>query len=102
MPMEWKQKLREEGFLEVGPFRVELSLDNTFMDIELIPRILVYDGERERWHVLRNAVEKGDTFEEMWENAVKTLERIALGKERPAADDADFEERFARALELML
>ena len=85
--MEWKRKLREEGFIEVGEFRVELSLDNTFMDIDYIPRVLVYSERTGRWHVLRNPIPKGRTLEECWDNAVRVLEKIARGLERPVLDD---------------
>jgi hypothetical protein len=94
----WMKRLREDGFLEVEGFRIELTLDNTFMDIEYIPRIIVYDEETSRWHVLRNPIPKGKTLEENWDNAVDVLERIARGGEMPLFDDPEVEERFAEAL----
>ncbi|WP_366078594.1 hypothetical protein [Thermococcus sp.] len=98
MTMNWKRHLREEGYLEFGGFRVELTLDNTFMDLEYIPRIIVYDEETERWHVLRNPIPKGKTLEDNWDNAIEVLERIAGGVEEPIFGEPDVAVRFARAL----
>ncbi len=95
---DWKRKLREEGYLELEGFRVELTLDNTFMDLDYIPRIIVYDEETERWHVLRNPIPKGETLEENWDNAVEVLARIARGEEEPKFGEEGVAERFARAL----
>jgi RNA:NAD 2'-phosphotransferase (TPT1/KptA family) len=81
--MDWKRKLREEGYIELEGLRIELSLDNTFMDIDYIPRVLVYSEETGRWHVLRNPIPKGRTLEEGWDNAVKVLEEIAEGRIKP-------------------
>ncbi len=96
--MEWKKRLREDGFIEFGGFRVELTLDNTFMDVGYIPRIAVYDDLTGRWHVLRNPIPRGRTLEESWDNAVALLERIAGGKEWPVLGDDEVSERLARAL----
>ncbi|WP_367884074.1 hypothetical protein [Thermococcus sp. JCM 11816] len=52
--MNWKKQLREEGCLEIPGFRIELTLDNTFLDLDYIPRIIVYDEKTSRWYVLRN------------------------------------------------
>lgn len=41
--MNWKKQLREDGYLEIQGFRIELTLDNTFLDLDYIPRIIVYD-----------------------------------------------------------
>ncbi|NJE04214.1 hypothetical protein [Thermococcus sp. MV11] len=96
--MDWKRKLREEGYIELEGFRVELTLDNTFMDLDYIPRIIVYDEETGRWHVLRNPIPKGKTLEESWDNAVGVLERIARGEEEPVFGEEGVGERFLRAL----
>ena len=98
MTMDWKRHLREEGYLEFGDFRVELTLDNTFMDIDYIPRVIVYDGKTGRWHVLRNPIPKGETLDEGWDNAVSVLERIASGEEEPVFGDDEVARRFAGAL----
>ena len=87
--MDWAKKLREDGFVEVSGFRIELSLDNTFMDIDYIPRVLVYSEKTGRWHVLRNPIPKGETLEESWDNAVEVLKRIAAGLEEPVLDDEE-------------
>jgi hypothetical protein len=87
--MDWAKKLREDGFVEVSGFRIELSLDNTFMDIDYIPRVLVYSEKTGRWHVLRNPIPKGETLEESWDNAVEVLKRIATGLEEPVLDDEE-------------
>ncbi len=98
MAMEWTKHLRDEGYLEFGNFRVELTLDNTFMDLDYIPRVIVYDGKTGRWHVLRNPIPKGKTLEENWDNAIEVLERIARGEEDPVFGDEGVALRFARAL----
>ncbi len=95
--MDWKRRLREEGFLEIPGFRIELTLDNTLMGIEYVPRIIVYDEETERWYVLRNEIHGGRTFEEGWENAVSLLERILSGEE-PALIDEGVADRFLLAI----
>ena len=98
MAMGWTKHLREDGYLEFGDFRVELTLDNTFMELDYIPRVIVYDGKTGRWHVLRNPIPKGKTLDEGWDNAVAILERIARGEEEPLFGDPDVAIRFARAL----
>ena len=95
---DWKGKLREDGFLEIEGFRIELTLDNTFMDLDYIPRIIVYDEETEKWHVLRNPIPRGKTLEEGWDNAVDVLERIAEGEEEPRFGEESIADRFASAL----
>lgn len=38
--LNWKEvreRLLSEGFLEVGGFWIELTLDNTFMEVEYLP-----------------------------------------------------------------
>ncbi|NJE43129.1 hypothetical protein [Thermococcus sp. GR6] len=99
--MDWKRGLREEGFLELDGFRVELTLDNTFMDLDYIPRIVVYDYENEKWHVLRNAVPKGRTLEENWDNAVMVFEWIVRGEEEPQFGEEGVKERFLKALKFL-
>ena len=96
--MDWKKLLREDGFVEVDGFRIELSLDNTFMDLDYIPRVLFYDPPTGRWHVLRNPIPKGRDLEENWDNAVEVLERIAAGNEKPILDDEAVAERFVEFL----
>jgi len=99
--MEWREArktLLEEGFIEFGPFRVELTLDNTFMELEYIPRVAVYWNVDGRWHVLRNPIPKGKSLNEGWENAVNLLEAILLGEERPRFDDEPLERAFVDAL----
>ena len=96
--MEWKKKLREEGHLEVNGFRIELSLDNTFLDLDYIPRILVYDEKTSRWHVLRNPIPKGKTLEESWDNAVEVLEAMVEGEIEPILGDDEVGKRFRNAL----
>ncbi len=96
--MEWKKRFREEGFIEVREFRVELTLDNTFMDFDYIPRIAVYDDLTGRWHVLRNPIPRGRTLEENWDNALRLLERIVAGDELPMLDDEGVSERLVNAL----
>ena len=98
MAVEWARHLRDEGYLEFAEFRIELTLDNTFMDLDYIPRVIVYDEKTSRWHVLRNPIPKGKTLEENWDNAVEVLERIARGEEEPVFEDGEVAERFARAL----
>ena len=95
---DWTRRLREEGYLELGEFRLELSLDNTFMDLDYIPRVIIYDERTERWHVLRNPIPKGKTLEEGWDNAVEVLKRIARGEEEPDLGETEVTERFARTL----
>ncbi|WP_297068257.1 hypothetical protein [Thermococcus sp.] len=95
---DWKKRLREEGVLEIEGFRIELTLDNTFMDLDYILRIIVYDERSGRWHVLRNPISRGKTLEENWDNAVGLLERIAAGRELPMLGDEEVSERLAHAL----
>ncbi|ASJ08129.1 hypothetical protein A3L11_02355 [Thermococcus siculi] len=95
---DWKKLLREEGYLEIPGFRIELTLDNTFMDLDYIPRIIVYDEETGKWHVLRNPIPKGKTLEENWDNAVEVLARISAGEEEPQFGEEGVAERFALAL----
>ncbi len=96
--MDWKRKLREEGYIELEGIRIELSLDNTFMDIDYIPRVLVYSEETGRWHVLRNPIPKGGTLEENWDNAVRVLEAIARGELKPDLGEPSVEERLVELL----
>ncbi|WP_099209365.1 hypothetical protein [Thermococcus henrietii] len=96
--MDWKRKLLEEGYIELDGLRIELSLDNTFMDIDYIPRILVYSEETGRWHVLRNAIPKGRTLEESWNNAVKVLEMMVRGEVKPELEAPPVERRLVSAL----
>jgi len=98
MGMDWRKKLLEEGFLEVRAFRIELTLDNTFLDLDYIPRVIIYDYERERWYVLRNPIPKGKTLEEGWRNAVEVLGRIAEGSEEALLPDPDLARKFAEVL----
>ena len=97
--MDWKRQLREDGFVEVDGFRIELSLDNTFMDLDYIPRVLFYDPPTGRWHVLRNPISKGKRLEENWDRAVEVLCRILEGKETPVFGEEGVAERFLRVLE---
>ncbi|NJE61925.1 hypothetical protein [Thermococcus sp. 21S7] len=96
--MDWRRRLREDGFVEADGFRIELSLDNTFMDLDYIPRVLFYDPPTGRWHVLRNTIPKGKTLEDNWDNAVEVLERIAAGNEKPILDDVAVAKRFTEFL----
>jgi len=96
--MNWKRQLREEGYVEIGDLRIELSLDNTFLDLEYIPRVIVYSDETKRWHVLRNPIPKGRTLEDGWDNAVKVLEDIARGKLKPDLGDRLVEEKLVSLL----
>ncbi|AIU69223.1 hypothetical protein TEU_02075 [Thermococcus eurythermalis] len=96
--MDWKRKLRKEGYLELDGLRIELSLDNTFMDIDYIPRVLVYSEATGRWHVLRNPIPKGETLEESWDNAVEVLDAIARGEVRPELEDSSVEEQLITVL----
>lgn len=94
----WKRKLREEGCLEIPGFRIELTLDNTFLDLDYIPRIIVYDEKTSRWYVLRNPIPKGKTLEENWDNAVEVLEMIVKGETKPNLGNEDVSNRFLRML----
>lgn len=96
--MDWRRKLRKEGYVELDGMRIELSLDNTFMDIDYIPRVLVYSEKTGRWHVLRNPISKGRTLEEGWDNAVKVLEAIAEGRVKPELGEPSVEEALIQAL----
>jgi len=95
--MDWRETLLEEGYIEVGNFRIELTLDNTFLDIDYIPRVAIYSKETGRWYVLRNPIERGNTLSEGWKNAVAMLERICAGEE-PLLPDEDVARRFSAAL----
>jgi len=96
--MDWRRKLREEGYVELDGLRIELSLDNTFLDIDYIPRVLVYSEETGRWHVLRNPIPKGKTLEESWDNAVDVLDAIARGEVKPDLGEPEVEERLVATL----
>ncbi|BAD86294.1 hypothetical protein, conserved [Thermococcus kodakarensis KOD1] len=96
--MNWKKQLREDGYLEIQGFRIELTLDNTFLDLDYIPRIIVYDEKTSRWYVLRNPIPKGKTLEENWDNAVEVLEMIVKGEIEPNLGDEDVSNRFLRVL----
>ncbi|WP_297062166.1 hypothetical protein [Thermococcus sp.] len=96
--MDWKRKLREEGYIELDDMRIELSLDNTFLDIDYIPRVLVYSEETGRWHVLRNPIPKGKTLEESWDNAVEVLDAIVRGEIKPDLDEPSVETRLVNTL----
>lgn len=102
MMVNWKEALLSEGFIEVGEFRVELSLDNTFLGIDYLPRLIVYDSETRRWYVLRNPIPKGTTLKESWKNAAEVLERIVSGIEEPLLPDEDVSSRFARTVRKFL
>ncbi|MBP1911321.1 hypothetical protein [Thermococcus stetteri] len=90
----WKKKLREEGYLEIPGFRIELTLDNTFLDLDYIPRIIVYDEETSHWYVLRNPIPKGKTLEENWDRAVGVLEKIVRGELKPNFENEELSNRF--------
>jgi hypothetical protein len=99
--MKWdeaRKELLEEGFIEFGPFRVELTLDNTFMEIDHIPRVAVYWEVDGRWHVLRNPIPKGKTLDEGWTNAVDLLEAILRGEEWPRFNNEPLERAFVDAI----
>ena len=95
--MDWKKRLLEDGFIEVGQFRVELTLDQTFMDLEYLPRIAVYDEVTGAWYVLRNPIPKGDTLDESWKNAVEVLESVCR-QENADLGDRNVSRRFIEAL----
>ncbi|WP_054840773.1 hypothetical protein [Thermococcus peptonophilus] len=96
--MNWEKQLREEGYLEIPGFRIELTLDNTFMEIDYIPRIIVYDEKTSRWYVLRNPIPKGGkTLEENWDNAVEVLEKVIRGELKPDFGNEDVSNRFLLA-----
>jgi len=96
--MGWKRELRENGYVEVDGLRIELSLDNTFIDVEYVPRVLVYSEETGRWHVLRNPIPRGETLEESWDSAVRVLEGIARGEVEPDLGHPFVEERLVQVL----
>jgi hypothetical protein len=101
MAMEWeeaKRKLLKEGFLEIPGFRIELTLDNTFLDLEYIPRIAVYWEGDGRWHVLRNPIPGGETLDEGWRNAVLILEKIIEGEMEPDLGDQMASDEFISTL----
>ena len=96
--MEVKKRLLSEGFLEVGDFRIELTLDNTFLEIEYIPRIAVYSKSEDRWYVLRNPIRPGKRLDEGWRNAVDLLEGIVSGKVEPDFGGSEVEKRFVEVI----
>lgn len=99
--MRWedaKRKLLEDGFIEIGDFRIELTLDNTFLDLDYIPRIVVYWEKDARWHVLRNPIPKGKTLDEGWRNAVQVLEEIIKGETEPDLGDVKISREFGEVL----
>jgi len=96
--MDWKRKLREEGYIELDGLRIELSLDNTFLGIDYVPRVLVYSEATGRWHVLRNPIPKGKTLEEGWDNAVRVLEAIARGEVKPELEEPTVENQLVAVL----
>lgn len=99
--IEWdeaREQLLEEGYLEIGDFRIELTLDNTFMDFEYIPRIAVYHHGRGRWYVVRNPIPKGERLDECWENAVRFLERVIKGEVTPDLGDDEVSKEFTEVL----
>jgi len=99
MGMKWdeaKETLLRDGFIEFADFRIELTLDNTFLDIDYIPRVAVYYEGDGRWHVLRNPIPKGETLEEGWRNAVEVLERVLRGDVQPDLGSEDVSAEFLR------
>lgn len=92
-----KAQLLREGYLEVGDFRVELTLDNTFLDFEYVPRVAVYHGKR-GWYVVRNPIPKGERLDECWENAVSFLEKVVRGEVIPDLGEEEVSREFAEAL----
>ncbi|AJC71568.1 hypothetical protein X802_04825 [Thermococcus guaymasensis DSM 11113] len=95
---EFRGQLLSEGFVELGDFRIELTLDNTFMDIAYIPRIAVYSRGRGKWYVLRNSIKSGNKLDEGWENAVEVLKKIISGDVQPDFNDPDLEMKFVESL----
>ncbi len=95
---EFRGQLLSEGFVELGDFRIELTLDNTFMDVAYIPRIAVYSRGRDKWYVLRNPIKPGNKLDEGWENAVKVLREILTGSAEPDFNDPDLEREFLETL----
>ncbi|EEB73512.1 hypothetical protein [Thermococcus sp. AM4] len=95
---EFRELLLTEGFVELDDLRIELTLDNTFMDLEYIPRIAVYSGRTGRWHVLRNPIKPGKRLDEGWENAVEVLWKIITGSAKPDFGDPDLERDFLETL----
>lgn len=104
--MDWKEKLRKDGYINVGEFVVELSLDMECpcKDGGVYPAITVYDHKTERWYYIDEPFESVNNFREAWEIATKTLEGYIEGKtprlkrspKKLAPDDVI--NRFIRAL----
>ncbi len=95
---EFRERLLSEGFVELDDLRIELTLDNTFMDIEYIPRIAVYSNRTKRWYVLRNPIKPGERLDEGWKNAVEVLKKIISGEVQPDLNDPDLEIEFVESL----
>lgn len=80
---EWKEQLREEGFIKVGDFFIELSIDMECpcKDDEVYPTITVYDNKTESWYYVDEPFEPVNNFTAAWEQAIKVLEDYINGRE---------------------
>lgn len=81
---EWREKLKEEGFLEVGDFIIEVSIDPECpcKDEVLYPAVLIYDLKNEEIYYLDEPFEPVSNFKEALEQVFEWIERYKKG-ERP-------------------
>ncbi|AHF80217.1 hypothetical protein [Thermococcus paralvinellae] len=103
---EWKEQLREEGYIEIGDFFIELSIDMECpcKDDEVYPAITVYDNKTESWYYIDEPFEPVNNFTEAWEQTIKVLEDYINGREPRLKRSpkkfapSDVIQRFAEAL----
>lgn len=106
---EWKNLLRDEGFIKVGDFLIELSVDTECpcKDDRVYPTITVYDNKTGSWYYIDEPFEPVNNYTEAWKQAIKVLTEYVKGKEprlkvtpKKFAPD-DVIERFAHALKTL-
>ncbi|ALM74807.1 hypothetical protein [Thermococcus barophilus] len=106
---EWKERLKEEGYIEVGDFIIEVSVDSECpcKDDEVYPVIMIYDRETESWYYVDEPFDPVNNFTEAWEEGIKVLRDYINGREprlkrtpKKFAPD-DVIKRFAEALKTL-
>ncbi|CAB50567.1 hypothetical protein [Pyrococcus abyssi] len=75
--MEWKEKFKREGFLDVGDFIIELIYVDCPCE-PLPPMLAIYDKKEDEWYRVDERVE-ANNYTEAFEWACSVIERIIRG-----------------------
>ena len=85
----WHEKLKQ-GFLENDKIMIELSVGGECG--EWLPSLALYDKEKDSWHYFDNNIPPGTTEEDAMENAIKFLEKLIIGLEKPKIKSSPLKE----------